>query len=265
VVIGSWSLCTEEQFYLLAPLAIILSAPYVRSLSLYRLYLWLGLLALPVIRLLIWYRLTGDLSRHDPALWNRYVYQPIHSNCDGLLMGLFLASLAVEPGNSPVRWGAGARWALFALACAAAASLRAVQREVFNLSGMTLVLGSLVWIGLHAEVALPRILSASVFYVLSRLSFGIYLNHAYLHEPLSRLTMAYVPGANGAPSLHLLLTEGLVMALSTFCAAVTFCLIEHPFLRLRETLLKRPAAKIESPDERQTLAASPLAGGPGRG
>lgn len=259
VVVGSWSLCTEEQFYLLAPLAIIASAGYVRSLARFRRFLWLGLLALPAVRTLMWWRLTGNLSRHDPELWKQWIYQPIHSNCDGLLMGLIISNLVCERQASSAPYSRRLAWILFALACLAAVSLRAVQREIFNLSGMTLLLGSLVWIGLHAESTLPRVLASPVFYIGSRLSYGIYLNHAYLHEPLSRFALAYLPGAEGAPSLHLFATQCLVAVLSACFAAVTFCLIEHPFLRWRDAILKRAAAKRESREEQPMLTAEQTA------
>ncbi len=261
VVMGSWSLCTEEQFYLLAPLALIVSAQFVTPVARYRRYLWIALLALPAIRALTWCRLTGDFWRHDPGLWNRHIYQPIHSNCDGLLMGLILANLVVERGRDSVRGGAAlTAWVLLLASCIAMPLFRGVQREVFNLTGMTFLLGSLVWLALQTDRFLPpegfinRAISGRVFYWLSRLSYGMYLNHSYLHAPAVRFTLAYLPGRDTAPSLHLLASECIVAALSAAAAVVTYCLIEHPFLVLRDAFVKPRRVK-----RKESLPAAPEA------
>lgn len=241
VVMGSWSLCIEEQFYLLAPLLLIVSAPYVPSLRRYRQYLWIGLAALPVIRAVMWWRLTGDFSVHDPELFKHHVYQPIHSHCDGLLMGLILSNLAAERREANTRTSLGYMAALLVAACAALVVLRTVQREVFNFTGLTLVLGGLVAAALHCGSSV-RVLNSAVFYWLSRLSYGMYLNHAYLHEPLARLAMDLIPGSKQAAPLHFVITECAVVVLSACFAVITFCLIEHPFLRLRDAWLERSSA-----------------------
>ncbi|HXT58260.1 MAG TPA: acyltransferase, partial [Pirellulales bacterium] len=256
VVIGSWSLCTEEQFYLLAPLLLIVSASRARSLASYRQYLWIGLAALPVVRAITWWRLTGDFSMHDPELFKRHLYQPIHLHCDGLLMGLILSNLAAERRDvaprSSLRYGAG----LLVLSCVALVGLRAMQREVFNFTGLTLVLGALTSLALR-DIGSAGILQARPFYWLSRLSYGMYLNHAYLHEPLAQFAVAFIPGMERAATLHFIATESLVVASSVCFAVVTFCLIEHPFLRLRNVLLERSKAGRTSPEAGAAELESP--------
>jgi peptidoglycan/LPS O-acetylase OafA/YrhL len=258
VVMGSWSLCTEEQFYLLAPLLMIVSASRVRSLARYRQYLWLGLAALPIVRAITWWRLTGDFSVHDPELFKRHLYGPIHSHCDGLLMGLILSNHGAEQRDADSRKPLPFAVGLLVFAFVAMVALRAVQREVFNFTGLTLFLGALVALALRAGDTVGFLL-ARPFYWLSRLSYGMYLNHAYLHEPVARFTVAYVPGLNHAAPLHLIVTDCLVVALSVCFATITFCVIEHPFLRLRAVLLDKP--ETSRPSLETTVAPIESAGG----
>lgn len=238
IVMGSWSLCTEEQFYLLAPLVLIVTASRIRSLAGYRRLLWIGIAGLPVLRGVAWWRLTGDFSLHDPLLFKQQLYEPIHSHCDGLLMGLILSNLAAERRGGERQASLTSGLALLVSACLLMFALRAIQREVFNFTGLALVLGVLVTLALRAGTS-GGIPQASPFYWLSRLSYGMYLNHAYLHQPLARLTLDFLPGAERFPALHLAVTECLVVALSASFAAITFCLVEHPFLRLRERVIEK--------------------------
>ncbi|MGZ6069952.1 MAG: acyltransferase family protein, partial [Myxococcaceae bacterium] len=85
-VSGGWSLSTEEQFYLLVPLLLLA----VQRLWGPRGQAWfpIVLLALmPVVR-------AVALQGRGEAGFDR-IYAPIHTHCDGLLVGLFLAWLSV--------------------------------------------------------------------------------------------------------------------------------------------------------------------------
>jgi len=90
-VSGGWSLSTEEQFYLIVPLLLLA----VQRLLGRRGQAWvpLGLLALmPVVR-------AVTLHGAGEARFDR-IYGPIHTHCDGLLVGLFLAWASVKHPHS---------------------------------------------------------------------------------------------------------------------------------------------------------------------
>jgi peptidoglycan/LPS O-acetylase OafA/YrhL len=92
VVMGSWSLCTEEQFYVFAPMLLLLGAQRSGPIARYRRYLWALLVLLPMARAATWWWFTGGLASHDPQLFIRVLYEPIHTHSDGLVMGLLLAN-----------------------------------------------------------------------------------------------------------------------------------------------------------------------------
>jgi peptidoglycan/LPS O-acetylase OafA/YrhL len=261
VVMGSWSLCTEEQFYLLAPLLVLLGARYfgAQSVLAYRRYLYGLLVLLPVVRAVRWWTLTGGFFGHDPEAF-QVLYQPLHYHADGLIVGLLLANYDVARGANSTRgfWTSG-WWLAVAMGCFLVCS--SVQREILGFTGIAILFGAAVRFLLSARRRWLGWLDSWVFYVLSRLSFGMYLNHEYLHEPIAALTLKYVPGASLCPSLHTIATVALLVALSAALALVTFCLIECPFLRLREIVLDRKGAMTKTHDAALTQSgSSPLSG-----
>jgi peptidoglycan/LPS O-acetylase OafA/YrhL len=257
IVPGSWSLCTEEQFYLITPLAVLIGASFATPMRRYRWYLMATIALLPAIRVVEWWALTGDLLFHDQSLVSEYLYTPIHAHADGLVVGLLLAHLdLVERGR--YRQGVfGPAWVLLAGA-AACAGLILVSGKFFNFTGISLFFGSLIWWLLGQPRRWLGWLDSQPFYILSRLSFGMYLNHQFLNAATARLMLRHVSLPLGSAALHNILTTAVLVALSALAATVTFCLIEHPFLRLREVVLDRArAAPAEHVPRHLILAHAP--------
>jgi hypothetical protein len=221
------------------------------------------LVLLPLVRAVSWWYLVGSLSRHDPLLFLGTLYMPIHSHADGLIMGLLIANLELTGG---VR--AGPRffatiWCPLA-ALVACAVLQKTQREVFNFSGLALVFGSAVWYLLSGRRAWLSWLNAMPFYWFSRLSFGMYLNHGYFFDHIIDFSRRYSPLAGRYQALQNIATTGVVFLISAALSLVTFCLVEYPFLRLRDAVLhskgagareSRPAGV--SPSERTAPVHAP--------
>ncbi len=231
IVDGSWSLCSEEQFYLLAPLALLLIGP--RSMRGYR---W-GLVALLglvlVVRALTFHAWTGHFLGKDPQAF-AHLYYPFHTHCDGLIAGLVVANLATTQRRAT---GLLARPGLLVLLCGLLlGAILALRSDILPFTGLAIFFSSLVWWGIQSGT---RLFQQHIFYLLSRLSFGMYLNHEYLQgwmlsrlEPL--LQDAHVPAVAGAALGFVALASA-----SLAVATVTFCLVEHPFLMLRTALLRR--------------------------
>ena len=238
VVMGSWSLCTEEQFYILAPLLLILGGCFCVTLAGYRRVLWSLLLILPVIRAMTWLHATGSLRLHDADLWFPRIYSPFHTHCDGLVMGMLISNFEVD-GAMRNHWRLlMSSWSV-PLAIAACLILQKLQRESFDFTGLTLVFGSVVWFLLLNRKSWLGFLESKAFYILSRLSYGMYLNHEYMHERIARAVVHFVPLGGTFPAFHEIVAIGLLATASAAVSVVTFCAIEHPFLQLRDRLLAK--------------------------
>lgn len=243
VVMGSWSLCSEEQFYVLAPLLLVLFATGIRSLANCRKYLIALLVALPVVRAVIWFAHTDDFSYHDPALFARILYTPLHTHSDGLVMGMLIANLLVTEGEQWKRVQL-ASWWVIGVTLLIHLALKEVQREVFDATGCTLFFGSLMLCLLANSPVRFIGMFRLPFFVFSRLSFGMYLNHEYLQDPIARFGMAYVPFGDAAPAMHHIVVTLLTVVVSLALALISYCFIEHPFLRLRGVAVDAPTCSL---------------------
>jgi peptidoglycan/LPS O-acetylase OafA/YrhL len=248
VVMGSWSLSSEEQFYILAPVVILLAFKYLKRIEDHRVYLWALILFFPVVRAIVWWRVAGSLMNHDTRLFFINIYTPIHTHADGLVAGLLVANyLFTKSGPGPKFFRSP--WILVA-AAGICLVLQRLHREVFDFTGLTLVLGLLMCLVLQRPELGRSFFKWRGFYVLSRLSYGMYLNHEYIHEPLAKWTLRYLPLAKELPALHNILSITLLVAMSAIIAVVTFTLIEHPFIAIRARVIGAPNANDGDSDRR---------------
>ena len=177
--------------------------------------------------------LTGHFFGKDARVFN-LLYVPFPTHCDGLITGLFVANLTASKERFK---GLLARPALLVLlSFLLLVALSAVQGDIFQFTGLGILFAAIVWWAVSTNA---NYLGQHIFYLISRLSFGMYLNHEYFApfivrrvEPALGLMRLGAASATGAGFVLLAL---LSMALS----AVTFCLIEHPFLVLRTAMLRR--------------------------
>jgi peptidoglycan/LPS O-acetylase OafA/YrhL len=234
LVEGSWSLCTEEQFYIVAPLAIYFFARRLRAVERCRPWLWALLCAVPLLRAAIWVHTTGHFFQHDPQLFSPLYYRSI-THCDGLIMGLIVANLWET--RTQTRSKFANPWLLVAVGTFALGALNALQKEIFDFTGLALFFGSFVWLGVQRRV---RVFDSRLFYWISRLSFGMYLNHEYMAPWVVARVLPHL-GLSRSHLLANLLGVVVLVVISAAVALVTFCLVEHPFLQLRKIVLGRPA------------------------
>ena len=235
IVLGSWSLCTEEQFYLLAPTMLWMIGP--RSMHGYRWGLAALLGVVCVAREVTYYKLTrGLLGKHPLAF--KALYYPFHTHCDGLITGMIVANLALSfgPGKERAK-GLLARPAIsIGLTSVLLMLLVAVHGESEEFAGLGIFFAAVVWWGVKTET---RLFGQHIFYLLSRLSFGMYLNHEYMEGSVVGRVLPWLGVLRLGPVIASVLGSALLVACSMAISAVTFCLVEHPFLVLRTALLKR--------------------------
>jgi peptidoglycan/LPS O-acetylase OafA/YrhL len=232
IVAGGWSLCTEEQFYILAPLALLLLFHRIGMKSI-GIYLWAAL-ALPfVFRCIVWARYAPGMMAHDANLFQT-VYYKFHTHCDGLVMGLIIAHRWTTHGKATMTRRFSCVMVIVAFMLFVV--LRLVQHELLIFSGLALFFGSLVWLGLTPGVSF---FSSKFFYWISRLSFGMYLNHAYLIGPVLSNSLLHFSFFSASSIPSQLIATFMLVFLSAGLSLLTFSVIEQPFLNLRFHLLDR--------------------------
>jgi hypothetical protein len=135
------------------------------------------LVALPLIRLAVYWWLKdgsgGALPRDLSVL---YLEKPFHTRADGLVMGLLLAHLDVFGGSRWKRGFLSSRWVVVVGGVTFGALFRS---PVLEYTGSAASFGACTWF-LVARRYPFAVLESRAFYLLSRLSYGMYLNYFFL-------------------------------------------------------------------------------------
>ena len=224
-----WSLCIEEQFYLVWPWVVF-------SIRDRRKLLWLCGLALPVGLLL---RLVAQHSLPSWMVGQNVLSRFTPLSCDALLFGGLLA-LALR-GAAKDHIFKYATWAFppYLLLCLACAFLRQSQRhwilvypyptwvETF---GFTIVdiLGALLLLNaLQPGNWVYRLLALRPLRWAGRISYGAYIFHDIPHVFFSRM-------ADHFPHHHRTIMSLLALTFTYLAAWLSFRFLESPFLDLKE-------------------------------
>lgn len=226
-----WSLCIEEHFYLVWPLAVFLMARRPRMLIAVCLAVSLGAMLA---------RLTGSLM--GLSWWTTYVLTPFR--LDGLALGAFLAVMARQPGGLDrlVR-------ALPAVATAATALLvlTFVWTRLVSRDSMELVLPSraaviqvllaclLIWALVASErSSISRFFRSRWLIFLGTYSYGLYVYHHFISYYLTvnhtERELTIWLGSHGAA---IALQATLGVAVSAAIAYASYELFEKRFLGLK--------------------------------
>jgi peptidoglycan/LPS O-acetylase OafA/YrhL len=198
-----WSLCVEEQFYLLWPP--VLSAARKAPLA----SLAVGMIVLAVAARLIF----GWLRLPDYALWCATI-----TRLDPLAIGILVAA----------GWRPLARTPLVALTAGAATMVLGSWLSSLAPFGpapgyLVVALGcGLVLSGTLAIQIRPRLLA-----YLGKISFGLYVYHRSIVESVDH----YLPVHSAALQLA---RAGLALGVTIAVSALSYRLYEAPFLRLKE-------------------------------
>jgi peptidoglycan/LPS O-acetylase OafA/YrhL len=242
---SAWSLCVEEHFYLVFPLAVLAMVPRANTRRV--LAVMLGLCAAGMIwRGFAWWQSAAP-SAENPAVWEmdirRYmelVYYPTYARLDGLLAGIGLAILSV---HRAALWERAQRRPN--LLGALGAGVIAVSMWLFNdiLTWQACIVGFPV---LSVGLALLVAAGAAPAGVLAKarvpgaawiaaVSYSVYLSH----KAVLSLAFRHLPAAL---THHGLLTFGCCVLAALCIAAMLHYLVERPFLRLRDRAAPLSAA-----------------------
>lgn len=236
---GGWSLCTEEQFYIIAPLTILVLSRWVSLRG------WLRVIPVVVVGVVVMRIYTAHsllASGLEPQAVKDAMYSPFHLHNSGLLVGLLAALVSVLKPD----WFFGQRSALrsplpyFGFAgIILGIVLREYNNVVFPYLALGLIYGGLMLILLPGRAGPFGVLRAKPFYTVSKLSYGMYLNHLailrWITPSVSHASERLVGTGAASASVALLATVGSSVLFST----ALFMIVERPFLDLRATMLGR--------------------------
>jgi peptidoglycan/LPS O-acetylase OafA/YrhL len=254
---GGWSLSTEEQFYILAPLTILACSRFFRVRDWF-IALGAALVAVSGVR---WWTAHKLLSAGESvAKLKTDMYSPFHLHNEGLTIGLLIALVSVVAPEL-LNGSSTRRRQVFAVAFVTAAIailLRAANGIVFPFLSLALIYGSIMVVLLALGPNNLRPLKARAFYTISRLSYGMYLNHfavlRWIAPSIARAAKV-IGGQN--PATVFVSLSAVVVCSATFAAA-TFVLVEHPFLLLRGRMLRTsPAASAATTSRAVALPPAP--------
>ena len=236
---GGWSLSTEEQFYVIAPISVALFSRIIKPTRLWILPV-VGMFFVVMNRAIAIKYVESRLAHLSFDL-----YKTLYAHSDGLAIGGLLAWFSVyRPEVIRSRW---LRLSACGVMVVAAIGLHFLDHEVFAFTALALIFGAATLWGVGLERT-PKLLNWHGFYIVSRLSYGMYLNHFGLLERSSSLLLGWrVTG--GEAGFWILYLINLLASIAI--AFVTFQLIEWPFLQIRARWLaskKQPLPEAAAPE-----------------
>ncbi|RWY52421.1 acyltransferase family protein [Mucilaginibacter gilvus] len=247
----SWSLCVEEQFYLVLPLALLALACYKAGKK--------GLLLLMAIFLagfvIRWYgwQLIAPYANTDAfsAVFRTYIYYPTYNRLDPLLVGIAVSALYHYRPPWFAKIGKASNWLLplGLLVLIGAYYLNMdetnIKATIFGFPAVAFGYGILVMAAVHPVSVLYKYRWA-VTEKIAALSYSLYLSHKGLMPLTQRLLKPY--GFDPNSNITMLICFIVVIA----AAVLLHVVVEKPFLRMRDRVLER---KTEALIETQKFAS----------
>ena len=233
-----WSLSTEEQFYIVVPLLIAIVG---RRLKLKQFGWVLGLAAAAVVlaRAHALHAYAGTLQEGERLPVR--IFDAFHLHCDALLAGLSLALASVlwprrflPHQRNQISWKALAG---MTSGCTLGLLLWRFDHRLYAFTALALIFVSITAFVLVDRSWLTRPLHARAFYPISRLSYGMYLNHLLVLPWFLAASLTLLQRALHRPILTFALGGIIAVAVSIAVAVVFFVCVEYPGLWLRGRFL----------------------------
>ena len=234
-----WSLCVEEQFYMVFPL-VLLSLFHMQNLKIGGFILGAFAILGVVLRLLMWYKFVLPYAKTDDFVvqWYKYIYYPIYNRLDGLLIGIAIAALFHFRRALAARIANYGNWfllgGLIILACAynLCTDAHSFYATIWGFPLVALGYGLVVICAVSPGSIMHRYQSI-ITSKLAGLSYGIYL----IHKGIIHLVQKYaVDWGVPADSTRMFL---ICMFFVLLAALLLRFLVEKPFLRLRRYILNQ--------------------------
>lgn len=252
----AWSLCVEEQFYLLMPISIILF--FHARLQKLAPYLMLALIGIGILlRIHNWNEFvqpfleSGSRRLMVQGLLEK-VYYPSHNRMDGLIVGVLIASIfnfkpgwqtfLSKYGNISLLLGL----ILFLLAYQVCESILSFKAMVYGLPLISLAYGFIV-IGAISPTSILYKLKSRFTFVIATLSYAIYLSHKQVYH-LVKILLADID--NGFIQQNVF---WICLILAVIGGLILHLFIEKPFMKLRNQILNVSNNKLENTQGRLSL------------
>jgi len=241
VMAWAWSLCVEEQFYLLFPLVLLLCFR-VRS-ERGRAWLLFAGIVVPIVGRWIQFALDPDI-----VLMQGFYYHT-HNRIDEIFVGVLIAYGFVVWHAGLKRWCERLSHGVWILGLGMILSVwifgglqvQGLFAVVFQFQLMALGSGFLILNGLFLDNAVTRFFARPFWYPFARISYGTYLLHPYV---LFWLVGNYSQFAD-PPAMNTLEFLGffvVVMLVTQVFAALSFLIVEQPMLNVADRMTSAPRA-----------------------
>jgi peptidoglycan/LPS O-acetylase OafA/YrhL len=240
----AWSLCVEEQFYLiLPPLLLFMNrfGTFRKSLILLMIVIFGGI----ILRNVLWHHfvepfyLTNSKEAGDIQFY-REIYYPTYCRLDGLAIGVSLAALYRLRPHIWKKMCAYSNHFLFAGLLLLIASYFLVTNRYTQLSASIaypllstgfggIVVAALSPQGLFSKIRIPGVRIGAT------LAFAFYLSH----KQMIQLSQGWLTDL-GVTQDSILYPSGIILVCLVVASAIYF-LVERPFLYLRDRWLHEPS------------------------